>query len=135
MEKLFKIGDEVKIINGSHYLNNGKAVPENAINVKILIRNVTDKGYIVARAATGPILGEVSESSLKNALENDAVIKPYAIKTLASTPLYQSASRNSGIIERLPAGLLLTIVNEKGGFGKIRMGTGWIDLAKVKKFK
>ena len=86
MEKLFKIGDEVKIIDGAHYLNNGKIVPENAVNVKIIVRNVTEKGYIVARAATGPILGEIAESSLKNALENDAVIKPYAIKTLASTP-------------------------------------------------
>lgn len=135
MTHLFKVNDEIKLINGTHYFNSDKAVPENALNVRLYVRKLTDNGYIVARAQTGPILGEVSEKAMKYAIENDAVIKPYAIKTIDATPLYQSATKNSGVIDRINEGELITIVNQKNGFGKIKMGAGWIELAKVKVLK
>lgn len=129
--KLFKINDEVKITDkNAHFLNN-KSIPENVFNTKLFIRNITENGYIIARAKTGPVLGEIDEKLLKNINENDAVIPAYAINTIDITPLYQSASKNSGVINRLDKDLLLTIVNEKNGFGKIRMGAGWVELSKV----
>ena len=55
--KLFKINDEVKITDkNAHFLNN-KSIPENVFNTKLFIRNITENGYIIARAKTGPVLG------------------------------------------------------------------------------
>ena len=133
MTNLFKIGDEVKIIANAHYVN-GKIVPENAINIKLYVRNNNGANCIVARAKTGPILGEIDAKFLKNALENEAVIEPFIIKTIATTPIYQSPAKNSGVIKRLEDGLLLSIVDKKSGFGKIKMGPGWVELSKVKKY-
>lgn len=129
--KLFNINDEVKITaDNAHFLNN-KLVPDNALNTKLFIRNITDNGYVIGRAKTGPVLGEIDEKFLKDIEENEAVIPVYAIRTRDITPLYNSPSKNSGVIKRLESDILLTIVNERSGFGKIRMGAGWVELAKV----
>ncbi len=130
---LFKANDEVKILANASYVN-GKMVPDNAINVKLYIRKVTDNICTVARNTTGPVLGDIDVKYLKNALENEAVINPFIIKTITTTPVYQSPGKNSGVIKRLEDGLLLSIVDKKSGFGKIKMGPGWIELSKVKKY-
>jgi hypothetical protein len=136
MTNLFKIGDEVKIINGAHYLNNGKAVPNNILNMKVFVRDVKDDRCVVARAKTGPLLGEISIDSLSFANENKPVIEPYIIQVLNNNyPIYHSPSKNSGIIRRVDETSLFSIVDERNGFGKLLVGAGWIDLEKVKKLK
>ena len=128
---LFKIGDEVKITDVDARFLNNKLIPKDITNIKLYIRNITKEGYIIGRSKTGPILGEINEKYLKNIDENEAVIPMYAVSTIGVTPLYQSASKNSGVINRLDEDLLLTIVNERNGFGKIRIGAGWVELSKV----
>jgi hypothetical protein len=132
MEKLFKIGDRVQIMPGASYLS-GKEVPADILNLKLYIRAVKDSGYTVARAQTGAVLGDIAEDDLKDISVGINAIQPYVIKTTVNdAALYHSPSKNSGVIRRINRGLY-TIIDEKNGFGKIRVGKGWIELAKVVK--
>ena len=132
MEKLFKIGDRVQIMPGESYLS-GKEVPADILNLKLYIRAVKDSGYTVARAQTGAVLGDIAEDDLKDISVGINAIQPYVIKTTVNdAALYHSPSKNSGVIRRINRGLY-TIIDEKNGFGKIKVGKGWIELAKVVK--
>lgn len=135
MENTFKVGDSVYVIADAVYLNNGKKVPESLFNTKLFIREVKDNSCVIARARTGAILGEVSNDYLKNATENIANIEPYIVQIpVTNFPVYNSFSKNSGVIKRLNKFALFTIVDEKNGFGKLKVGAGWIELDKVTKF-
>ena len=132
----FNIGDEVKILPGATFLHNGAPVPENALNIKVFIRDVKNDRYVVGRAKTGPLLGELPEQMLKSVWENEINIKPYIVQIAAENcPIYYSPSKNSGIVRRVENSSLFTIVDERAGFGKLLMGAGWVELAKAKKLK
>ena len=75
----FNIGDEVRILPGATFLHSGAPVPENALNIKVFIRDVKDDRYVVGRAKTGPLLGELPEGMLKSVWENEINIKPYIV--------------------------------------------------------
>lgn len=128
----FKVGDMVQVNAGAVYLNNNKEVPATLLNTKLFVREVNAYSCVIARARTGAVLGEVDNENLRSAEENIAVIDPYIIQVpVANLPLYYNASKNSGIIKRLNRFALMTIVDEKAGFGKIKVGSGWIELSKV----
>lgn len=130
----FKIGDATQVIAGAIYLNNGKEVPNSLLNTKLYIREIKNNTCVIARAKTGPVLGEVSNDFLRTVEGNIAIIKPYTVRINDyNLPVYHSANKNSGIIKRLNNFPLLTIVDERNGFGKIKVGQGWIELAKVEK--
>ena len=129
---MFKIGDIIKLVPGAIYLNNNKDVPESLLNIKLFIREVKENSCIIARAKNGPILGEVENDNLILIDGNESRIKPYIIQIpTENLPLYHSPNKNSGIIKRLNRFALFTIIDEKNGFGKIKVGAGWIDLSKI----
>lgn len=131
----FKIGDEVKVIPGAIYTDN-KAVQANAINTKLYVREVHGDVYKIARDMKGPYLGLIAANYLKLIAENAAVIDPYIVQVAEDNlPIYHSPSKTSGIIRRADNTSLFYIVDERSGFGKLQIGAGWIELAKVKKFK
>ena len=130
----FNVGDAVQLIAGAIYLNNNKEVPNTLLNTKLFVREVKANSCVIARAKTGPILGEVDNDHLRSINENVAAIDPYIVQVpTANLPLYYSASKNSGIVKRLNRFALMTIVDEKAGFGKVKVGSGWLELAKVNK--
>lgn len=134
MANTFKIGDGVQLIAGAIYLNNNKEVPTSLLNTKLYVRDVKENACTIARAKVGPVLGDVSVENLRSIDGNIAVIEPYLIHVpVDNIPLYHSANKNSGIIRRLNRFSLLTIVDEKNGFGKIKVGAGWVELEKVNK--
>ena len=134
MENIFKVGDTVYVVAGAVYLNNDKEVPESLLNTKLFVREVKNGSCVIARARTGAILGEVANDNLKNASENAINIEPYYIQVpTPNMPLYHSSNKNSGIVKRLKQFALMTIVDEKNGFGKVKVGAGWIELEKVNK--
>lgn len=134
MANTFKIGDGVQVIAGAIYLNNNKEVPASLLKTKLYVRDVKENACTIARAKSGPVLGDVSVESLRVIDGNVVVIDPYLIRVPAdNVPLYHSANKNSGIVRRLSRFSLLTIVDEKNGFGKIKVGAGWVELEKVKK--
>lgn len=129
----FKVGDAVQLVAGAIYVN-GKEVPDTLLNTKLYIRDIKDNNYVIARAKTGPLLGEISVEYLKKVDGNITIIKPYSVRINdVNFPIYHSANKNSGIIKRVNNFPLYTIIDEKNGFGKIKVGQGWIDLAKVDK--
>ena len=131
---MFKVNDAVQIIAGAIYLNNEKEVPESLFNTKLYIREVKSNSAVVARAKTGPVLGEIANENLISLESNISNIEPYYIQVpIMNLPAYQSPNKTSGVVKRFNRFALLTIVNEKNGFGKIKVGSGWIELAKVTK--
>lgn len=130
----FKIGDSVRVVAGAKYVNDIE-VPEGIRKLKLFIRAVKINGvYTVARAKTGPVLGDINEMYLISGEENIAAIEPYdAFVPEHDFPLYHSPSKNSGVIKRVKRGFF-TIVDERNGFGKVKVGAGWLDLSKVKVF-
>lgn len=134
MANTFKIGDAVQLITGAVYLNNNKEVPAKNLNTKLYIKEIKTNGYTISRTRTGSILGDVDASHLRPYTdENEAVIDTYVIQIPTNNfPVYHSPSKNSGVIKRVNRSLL-TIVDEKNGFGKIKVGAGWIELDKVHK--
>lgn len=131
----FRIGDAVKIVPNA-VLANGRPVPENAINIKVFVRDIQDGQYVIGRTMNGALLGVLPEKFVKHFLENEAVIKPYAIQVLDDDfPVYHSPSKTSGIIRRVDNTSLFMIIDERNGFGKLQIGAGWVELAKVKSFK
>lgn len=130
----FKIGDAVQVIAGAVYLNNDKEVPDTLLNTKLFIREIKSNSCVIARAKSGAVLGEVANENLVAIDGNIAMIQPYIVQIpTVNFPVYYSANKNSGIVKRLNRFALLTIVDEKNGFGKIKVGSGWIELAKVNK--
>ena len=131
---MFKINDTVQVLPGSIYLNTNKEIPDSILNIKLYVREVKENSCVIARAKTGAILGEISNENLKVIDGNIAAIEPYLVRIPADNiPLYNSANKNSGIIKRLNRFSLITIVDEKNNFGKIKVGAGWIDLSKVER--
>lgn len=134
--KVFAIGDEVRVLPNAVYVS-GNKVPADVINTRLFVRDIKNGNYVIARMAKkGPALGTIAGDYLKVFTdENEAVIDTYLVQILSDNfPLYQSYSKNSGVVKRVDRGLL-TIVNEKHGFGKVKIGAGWVELAKVKKLK
>ena len=129
---MFKVNDTVQVLAGAIYLNNDKEVPASILNTKLYIREAKADSAVIARAKTGPILGEVANEHLVIVEGNVAAIEPYYVQVpVADLPVFYSANKTSGIVKRLNRFALITIVDEKNGFGKIKVGSGWIELAKV----
>lgn len=136
MKENFAIGDAVKVLPDATFIS-GNKVPSDVINTKVFIKDIKNGNYVIATSLKkSAALGIISDKFLKIYTdENEAVIDPYYIKIPTNNfPVYQSYSKNSGVITRLDKGLF-TIVNEKNGFGKIKIGQGWIELDKVEKIR
>lgn len=132
MENMFKVGDVVYVVADAIYLNNNKEVPASLLNVKLYVREVKENSCVIARAKTGAILGEVANDNLKDASENAVQIEPFFVQVQTENfPLYYSANKNSGIVRRANLFDAFTIIDEKNGFGKIKLGKGWVELDKV----
>ena len=132
MADTFKVGDAVVLITGAVYLNTGKAVPSKNLNTKLYVKEVVPGGYTISRTKDGSILGDVSSDYIEPYTDKNVItIDPYVIKVLTNNfPVYHSPSKNSGVIRRVNRSLL-TIIDEKNGFGKLKVGKGWIELEKV----
>jgi hypothetical protein len=136
MNEIFAIGDAVKVLPNAVYVS-GNKVSEDVINTKVFVRDIKNGNYVIAHSMKkGAALGIIPGAFLKVYTdENEAVIDPYFVKVpVDNFPVYQSFSKNSGVIDRINRGLF-TIVNEKKGFGKVKIGPGWIELAKVEKLQ
>ena len=127
-----KVGDAVQLIPGAVYLNNNREVPSKYVNVKLYIHAIDGDVCTISRAKGSLILGDIAlDHVVVYNDENVAVIDPYVIKIPTNNfPVYHSPSKNSGVIRRMNRSLI-TIVDEKNGFGKTKIGAGWIELEKV----
>jgi hypothetical protein len=132
----FRVGDQVKILPDAVFAHNNAPVPAGNIGITVYVRDIKNGKCVVGRQMTGPQIGEIAEDYLKSIYENVATIEPYIVQVIEDNfPIYHSASKNSGIVRRADDTSLFFIVDERAGFGKLQMGAGWVELAKVKKLK
>jgi hypothetical protein len=132
-KKMFKIGDEVKLIPGAVFTS-GKEIKAGWFNTKLYVRDINDENITIASVKNGPVIGVVSNWMLVNYTDDTYVnINSYAVIVNEKTDIYNGAGKNNRIIGKANKYNLYTIIQEQNGWGKLQKGSGWIELEKVEK--
>lgn len=135
MNNLFKIGDAVKVVLGAKN-SSGKEVSQWVYETKLFVREYRDDAVVVSKRTSGPITGMFNEADLVDwteemEVEND--FAPYVVRITAdSLDIHVGAGTNFKRSGELKRNYLNTIIGEKDGWGRLKIG-GWIDLSKTKK--
>ena len=129
-------GKIISIIPDAIFIN-GNKVPEKLFSEKLFLRNIENDICTISRKDKGPILGTISKNYIKIYDGNEIPqIQPFIVQIISDNcNLYFKASKQSKILCNLNKYSLFTIINEKNGFGKIKKGSGWIDMNDVKVIK
>lgn len=137
----FKVGDEVKLINGAVYSNKVK-VPSWLYSYKMYVREVRKNGdLVISTKKTGAITGVVASSQVvPYTASATAPAKPTFVPYIVRIDtdvlnVRNGAGTNYKINTQVRRYELYTIVDEKNGWGKLKSGAGWIALQYTKKVK
>ena len=131
---IYKIGDEVQIMRGAMFVD-GTNVPEVYFGAKLVVKNVSEHGYLLGRRHKGPSIGPAVKEEFVE--EYNEIVAPtidpyYVYVTAEETALRQTPSKSGDILKVIPQRAFYKVVNEVDGWGKIEIGAGWINLADVK---
>lgn len=135
----FKVGEAVKLISGATYTS-GKAIPSWVFKTKLYVREIRKNGDIViSTQQSGAVTGVVASKYLtayatttsSTAAPNFA---PYLVR-INTDVLNVRAGAGTGykITTQVLNREIYTIVAEKGKWGKLKSGAGWICLDYTKK--
>ena len=143
VETNLKKGDEVMLVPGATY-SSGQTIPPWLFTAKLYIRSNLrqDNTFIISTKQTGAITGvvkatDVTKYEAKPKNNNSAAkqeFEPYIV--LIDTDVLnvrQGAGTNYKITTQVKRNGLYTIVAEKGKWGKLKSGAGWIHLDYTKK--
>lgn len=138
----FKVGDEVQLVAGAKYAS-GKDIPAWVFQRKLYVREIYTNGDIVfSTVAKGAVTGVAPASAFTK------YTGKFASGTSPATPGFTSylvsietdvLNVRSGpgtgykINTQVKRHGIYTIVDEKGGWGKLKSGAGWISLDYTKK--
>ena len=134
----FKVGDEVKLLAGAVYTS-GTAIPSWVFRAKLYVRGFRTDGVIVSTQKTGAITGVVTADDLVLFSETAAApstpsFNPYLVKINTDVlNVRVGPGTNYRIATQVKKGNVFTIVTEKGDWGKLKSGAGWIHLDYTKK--
>ena len=134
----FKKGDTVKLVKNATYAN-GKTIPSWVLNSKLYIRSdvAEDGTVIISTQASGAITGTVRAKDLvkySSSGGSTSGFKPYMVRVEANVlNVRAGAGTNYKVTTQIKKGDLYTIVEQKGRWGKLKSGAGWIHLDYVKK--
>ena len=138
-EIVYKVGDEIKLLSNATYVT-GKAIPKWVFSSKLYVRGIYENGNIVfSTQKTRDITGVVSSNYVipYNVNEKESAIeifKPYIVKiTTDVLNVRAGAGTQYKITTQVKRNCLFTIVAEKGNWGKLKSGAGWICLDYTKK--
>ena len=127
----FEIGDEVRIIPGSKYASGG-TIPAWVQASKLYVREIKSDGrVIISIYKTGRITGTVYAKDLieYESVEIAPSFTPYLVRvTTGLLNVRAGAGTNYKITTHLKRNEIYTIVAEKGNWGKLKSGAGWICL-------
>lgn len=128
-------GDVVMINNNASTFINGTIISETLLKEKLYIRDINETECTIARQLKGPVLGKISKEFLKPFDENETTLltNSYVVQIIDENCYLYNKPNSSQVLETLNKYSLFTIVNEKDGFGKIKIGPGWINLSQVRK--
>lgn len=136
----YKPGDMVKLIPGAVYVT-GKAVPGWVIKAKLYIRSEVraDGSVIFSTQKTGAITGVVNVDQLvpyttETVAPVAPTFTPYLVRVTADVLNVRAGAGTSyRITTQVKKHEIYTIVGEKGKWGKLKSGAGWIHLDYTKK--
>jgi hypothetical protein len=134
----FKIGDAVKLLTGAVYTS-GVAIPSWVFRAKLYVRGFRSDGVIISTQKTGAITGVVAANDLVLFSETVATpstptFNPYLVKINTDVLNVRiGPGTNYRIATQVKKGNVFTIVAEKGDWGKLKSGAGWIHLGYTKK--
>lgn len=134
MNNVFKVGDAVRVTPGSK-LSNGKNAAPWVFETKLFVRELKDDTVVLAKQLTGPVAGIFNEVDLVEWTDKPIAAKEfetYVVRTVEDTIVFAGAGAGFRTVAKYEKNRLLTVIDEKDGFGKLKLG-GWIDLAKVAK--
>lgn len=134
MNNVFKVGDAVRVTPDSK-LSNGKNAAAWVFETKLFVRELKDDTVVLAKQLTGPIAGTFNEIDLVEWTDEPVVaanFETYVVRTVEDTVAFAGAGAGFRTVAKYDKNRLLTVIAEKDGFGKLKLG-GWIDLAKVAK--
>lgn len=138
-EITYKVGDAIKLLDNATYTS-GKPIPKWVFSSKLYVRGVYENGNIVfSTQKTGAVTGVVSpnfvipyETNVNNSTIE--IFKPYIVKITADVlNVRAGAGTQYKITTQVKKNCLFTIVAEKGKWGKLKSGAGWIHLDYTKK--
>ena len=138
-EIVYKIGDEIKLLPNATYVT-GKSIPKWVFSSKLYVRGIYENGNIVfSTQKTGAVTGVVSASYVIPYNTDDKnstieIFKPYIVRITADVlNVRAGAGTQYKITTQVKKNCLFTIVAEKGKWGKLKSGAGWIHLDYTKK--
>ena len=127
--KELAVGDEVKLTTGATYFN-GKAIPAWVFTKKLYVREKprANGDVVISTLKTGAITGVVNKKHLMryNEFESYKVVVDVAVLNVRA-----SDSTSSAVVAQIKRGTVHTVLEIKGGWGRIN--SGWIYMAHVKK--
>lgn len=130
---MLKVGNTVKLHEDAVFVD-GRVPAASLFGLTLYVR--VDKGegvYTIARGTSGLVLGDIKEEYLINLSENAVMIDPYVVMAIQAVPLYAEANNESTVIKHTSPFSFFTIIDEKEGMGKVKIGKGWLDLNDVMK--
>lgn len=130
----FKKGDTVKLKSGAKYTS-GKSIPSWVFNSKLYVRDINGNKITISTQSSGAITGVVYDKDLvPYTTKVTNTFKPYIVEITANLlNVRAGAGTNYKITTRVKKNERYTIVDEKGGWGKLKSGAGWISLKYTKK--
>jgi len=123
-------GDLVSIALGAVYYS-GKPVPDWVQKQNWYIASLKEDRAVLGENEnrTNTITSPINTKFLTE------IFKPYVVRILYDTAVYKEPNPLSLIRTSLKAKDAYTIIEEKDGWGKLKSGAGWINLAYTEKIK
>ena len=135
----FKKGDIVQLTADATYAS-GKPIPAWVFPLKLYVRDIRESGSIViSTRQTGPVTGLIKPEHLVKYNENAGAtsipaVAPYLVRiTVDVLNVRAGASSGYKINTQVRKNEIYTIVAEKGKWGRLKSGAGWIHLDYTKK--
>ena len=128
-----KIGDAIKLLPNAVYTS-GKAIPSWLFKTKLYLREIRPStgSYVFSTQKTGAVTGVVDPKyvvAYEANISNIATVTPYLVKVTADVlNVRVSPSSSAQIATQVKAGSIFTIIEERGKWGKLKSGAGWIHL-------
>lgn len=134
---MFNKGDAVQLVAGATQVD-GSPLKEWTFRSKLYIKDINENYITLAKTERGSSIGTVivdnivpyNEELLTN-VNNDFIPYP-AIVMSNNASIFNGPGLNYKAVKSIKKYDLFTIVNEKNGWGKLKIGAGWINLNDIK---
>lgn len=129
----FTVGNEVKLVSGAKYIN-GKSIPSWILKSKLYVREIRDNGDIVfSTLKTGAVTGVAAAKYFVKYAGADA-FKSYKVTVNCDAlNVRKGPGVLYGKVSIVHYGDVLTIAQEKNGWGQISGTNNWVSLKYTKK--